>query len=188
MLLFVRAQREGLTAKDVAQALSIPVTVARWRLERLADAGFVQTAFERRSRGRPAKIYSAAPETAQIEFPARRYERLVSLLMRNRDLHEVGSKFGAELAESAGLRPGAGLDALCRELGKLGFQASRAGDELVSATCPLRPIVVADTDASAIDEGMWSALVETAVGASGAKCSTHDCFDRSRPCRIAISP
>jgi predicted ArsR family transcriptional regulator len=187
-LLYVRSQSHGVTAGETARALDVPRTAARWRLEKLASAGLLETAFERRGRGRPAKTYSAAAETAQIEFPERRYERLVSLLVHGGDLHEVGAEFGRELVAGR-LRRGAGLETLCEILGELGFQASvsRDGTEIVSATCPLRPVVVGDPDTGAIDEGMWSGLVETAVGAAGAKCETHECLDASRPCRIAIS-
>lgn len=189
MLLFIRAQPQGITAKEAASALSIPVSVARWRLEKLAGAGLVHAAFERRARGRPAKLYSAAPEAAQIEFPARGYERLVSLLLRHRNRRKVGAEFSRQLAESIGLRAGSGLEALCHALGKAGFQASVSPDRkaILSTTCPLRPIVVADPDAREIDQGMWSALVGTATGAVGAKCSTHDCLDPRATCRIEVA-
>jgi predicted ArsR family transcriptional regulator len=190
-LLYIRGQSGPVTAAQVAQALSVPVTVARWRLEKLVGAELVRSAFERRGRGRPAKTYLAAPQTAQIEFPPRRYETLVSLLMRRRkrgDLHKIGKEFGRELAHSAGVRRKGGLDELCRSLGKLGFQASASedGTEIVSATCPMRPLVVADPEARAIDEGLWSGLVEAALGGATATCTTHGCLDGDGPCRIAV--
>ena len=194
-LLFVRAQAQPVTASRTAQALSLPVSVARWRLEKLVDAGLVRGAFERRRTGRPAKLYSAPPETAQIEFPARRYEKLVSLLLRRRttrSLHEIGAAFGHELAESAGVRRGSGLEGLCRGLGKLGFQAtvvsaSEREAELASATCPLRPLVIADPAARAVDEGMWSGLVESALDGAHATCRTHGCLDGEGSCRIEVA-
>ncbi len=181
-----------MTAGEVAETLSVPMTAARWRLEKLVDAKLVRSAFERRGRGRPAKTYAAAPQTAPIEFPARHYEQLVSLLMRRRrksDLRKLGTEFGRELAASAGLRLGAGPEGLCRSLGKLGFQASASPDgaEIVSATCPMRPLVVADPEARAVDEGMWNGLVEAAVKGAKATCSTHGCLDGRAPCRIVVS-
>src|SRR5205809_3810619 len=99
------------------------------------------SAFERRSgrtgpgAGRPAKSYAAAAETAAIEFPRRRYETVVRLLVdalprrtRTRHLAEVGERFGAELARAARLRRAAtmqsALGQVCRALGRLGFQAA----------------------------------------------------------------
>jgi predicted ArsR family transcriptional regulator len=191
VFLLARSRRQ-VTATEVAEELSVPRTVARWRLERLASAGLLQTGFERRRAGRPAKVYSAAPEAGQIELPSHRYERLVSLLLHRRrksELRQVGGEFGRELADSIGLRRGAGLEALCRGLGELGFQAAVAqdGTTLLSATCPMRPVLVADPDARAVDEGMWSGLVERAIGKRQVQCRTHDCVSADGPCRIEVA-
>lgn len=208
--LFVRGQDRPVTADDVACALAVSRAVARWRLEKLAAAGLVTVAFERRSgrsgpgAGRPAKTYAAAAETAAIEFPARRYEALAGLLIealpdrgRSEQLVQVGIEFGRQLAAAAKVptaRTTAGaLRALSRALGRLGFHAAieSVSDEqavIVSATCPLRPLVAAEPTARAIDEGMWRGLVEAVGnGAARAKCSTHDCLDADRPCRIVVT-
>lgn len=211
-LLLVRGAPSPVTAAEVADQLDVPRSAARWRLERLADAGLLATSFERRSgragpgAGRPAKLYAAAPETAAIEFPARRYEALVRTLIGavphrglSRRLREVGHEFGAELARAARLRPAAttptALRRVCSALGRLGFQAtveSITANEaiIVSRTCPLRPIVIGDPAARAIDEGMWSGLIAAAVrGAepSGIVCGTHNCLDGGAPCRIVVA-
>jgi len=211
-ILLVRAAPNPLTADDVAARLGISRSVARWRLERLVEAGLVAVDFERRSgrsgpgAGRPAKTYAAAPETSAVEFPRRRYEALVSRMLdalpqrgRTKQLDQVGYAFGLELGEAAHLRPGASfrtsLERLCRGLGRLGFQAaveSVSDDEavIVSATCPLRPVVVAsDAEARALDAGMWRGLLAAAAGpaaAADARCATHDCLDARSPCRIVV--
>jgi predicted ArsR family transcriptional regulator len=207
-LLFVRAQGRPATADDVAIELAVPRTVARSRLERLASAGLVVTGYERRNgrsgpgAGRPAKTYAAAAETTALEFPPRRYESLIRLLIdtlpqrrRARQLADVGYAFGLELARAARLRrEGAlprALERLCRGLGKLGFQASLesvAGDEavIVSATCPLRPVVTAGAEARAVDEGMWRGLTASAPTSRHAftarrtTASTRTCLAGSR--------
>jgi predicted ArsR family transcriptional regulator len=211
-LLFVRAQPAPVTAGGVASALGVPRTVARFRLERLADAGVVVAAFERRTgrsgpgAGRPAKIYVAAAETRAVEFPARRYEKLIALLAaglprprRALQLAEIGAAFGAELAREAGLRPAktlpAALASLCRGLGRLGFQAhvesvSDRSAEIVSATCPLRPLVFADRETRALDQGMWQGLIAATMGEErlrSARCETEGCLDDTAPCRIVAS-
>jgi predicted ArsR family transcriptional regulator len=208
--LFVRAEGRPITADEVAAALSFSRSAARWRLERLVDAGILVSAFERRSgrtgpgSGRPAKTYAAAAETTAIEFPRRRYETLARLLIgvlphrdRTRRLAEVGERFGAELAQASRLRPSASvrtaLERVCRGLGRLGFQAaveSVSADEatIVSATCPLRPVVAEDPAARAVDEGMWRSLIAAAAGEQAASvvCRTHDCLDGHAPCRITV--
>jgi len=211
-VLLVRAASKPLTAGDVAERLDISKSVARWRLERLVEVGLVSVEFERRSgrsgpgAGRPAKTYAAAPETTVVEFPPRRYEALVGGLVdalpqrgRTKHLDRVGYAFGLELGRTARLRPAAtiraSLDRLCRGLGRLGFQAavesvSAGGAVIVSATCPLRPVVVAETDARALDTGMWRGLLAAAAGptaAAAARCTTHDCLDAHAPCRIVVA-
>ncbi|HEY2779035.1 MAG TPA: helix-turn-helix domain-containing protein [Gaiellaceae bacterium] len=210
--LLVRGAPKPLTADDVAERLDISRSVARWRLERLVDAGLVIAGFERRSgrsgpgAGRPAKTYAAAPETTAVEFPRRHSERLVNRLVdalpqrgRAKHLDQVGYSFGLELGRVARLRPAttirASLDRLCRGLGRLGFQAAvesvtDVDATIVSATCPLRPVVVTDTDARALDAGMWRGLLAAAAGpkvAVAARCTTHDCLDTDAPCRIVVA-
>ena len=210
-LLFVRGQPRPVTAGEVADALATPRTVARWRLERLTAAGLLVARFERRSgrsgpgAGRPAKTYTAAPETAPIEFPPRRYELLLSLLVnalppRTRvvQLDAVGAAFGRELARAARLRPAStirtGLERVCRALGELGFHAaldavSSQEAVIVSATCPLRPLVVTEPATRALDIGMWRGLVAAAIGDGGTPavgCETESCLDAGEPCRIRI--
>src|SRR5436305_13757541 len=76
-VLLVRAARNPLTADDVAEQLDVARSVARWRLERLAEAGLVTVEFERRTgrsgpgAGRPAKTYGATPATGGLGFPRR---------------------------------------------------------------------------------------------------------------------
>src|SRR4051812_23263519 len=71
---YVRAQPAATSADEVAAALGVHRNVARARLERLAEAGLVVAAYERRTgrsgpgAGRPAKLYRPAPEMEAIEF------------------------------------------------------------------------------------------------------------------------
>src|SRR6185312_16845966 len=118
---------------------------------------------------------------------------------RARHLDRVGYSFGIELGRVARLRQAAtmraSLDRLCRGLGRLGFQAAveSVGEReavIVSATCPLRPVVVSDNGARALDAGMWRGLLAAAAGpkaAAAARCSTHNCLDAQAPCRIVVA-
>src|SRR5205823_1345570 len=120
VLRLVRRRQAPPTAADVAGELGLPRSVARWRLERLVEHGLLVPQFTRRSgrsgpgAGRPAKAYAVAPEKAPLEFPRRRYEELLRLLIeavptggRAGRLAEVGAAFGRELALAAGVRPAA---------------------------------------------------------------------------------
>jgi predicted ArsR family transcriptional regulator len=199
-LSLLRAAAEPLTVDDVAAELDLPRSVARWRLERLAGAGLLVTGFAERSggpgAGRPPKTYAPAPETEALEFPPRRYERLLALLagtVPKRRLGDVGETFGRELAREARIRSGARPFArVCAGLGRLGFQASvehedADGAVVVTPTCPLRPLVLADDAARAIDQGMWRGLVAAALGApADVRCHAEGCHAPTESCRVTI--
>ena len=75
------------TAAEAADTLGVHRNVARSRLDRLAEAGFLAVAGARPSgrsgpgAGRPAKVYRVAPEFEGIEFPDRRLADLIGLLV-----------------------------------------------------------------------------------------------------------
>jgi predicted ArsR family transcriptional regulator len=195
----------------VAAGLGVSRSVSRWRLERLLQSGLLEAAFVSRGgrrgpgAGRPAKTYVVTPETAALEFPARRYEQLLRLLIhavpergRARRLGETGIAFGRELARAGGLRPAAraatAVDRICGALGALGFQASAesVSDDravLVTPTCPLRPLVVAAPAARELDQGMWRGLVAEALrgeDVAAVRCETHECLAQDAPCRVVV--
>ena len=201
---FVRGRSQPPTAKELAAALGISRSVARWRLERLVETGHLRPVFARREggpgAGRPPKRYEVVPETEALEFPRRRYVELLRLLLEalpgGREV-DIGAQFGRELAREAGLkeaaRPVTALERVCGAMGKLGFQVSVESVErdqfvLVTPTCPLRPLVVTAPGAREVDQGMWRGLVQEALrNAKSIRCETHDCLSGGSPCRIAIT-
>jgi predicted ArsR family transcriptional regulator len=206
-LVLVRGERRAVSIDEVAAAHCIHRSVARRRLEQLAASGLLVAGFERRTgrsgpgAGRPAKVYSPAPETSGVEFPERRYPELVGLLLDTvpkRRREDVGVRFGTMLAAAAGVRqvadPRLGLERLCDAVGSLGFQTrleSLGGDraEIVTPTCPLRPLVVADARAGDVDRGVWRGLVAAALEGvlpEDVSCVAHDCLEPCASCRIVI--
>lgn len=201
-VLFARSCSQPVSADDVAARFGIHRSVARSRLDRLAEAGLLTVGFERRTgrsgpgAGRPAKIYGVPPETEALEFPDRHYERLLGRLVdalpppgRVDTLARAGAEFAHDLAagEPTG-EPGdprAAAERACAILGRLGFQAAveSAADgrvTITTPTCPLRPLVIANPEAAAIDRGMWAEL----VGASS--CETCDCLDGHASCKVVL--
>jgi len=210
-LLFARASERPVTADELAAAQGVHRNVARSRLERLAEAGLLLASFERRTgrtgpgAGRPAKTYSVAAELTAIEFPQRRYETLLRLLVgalpargRERRLREVGEEYGRTLAAAAGIRPvtdvSRALERVCEAVRRLGYQATveqAVAEEAVIATptCPLRPLVRELPEAAEIDRGMWAGLVEVALrdtAAAAVQCETQDCLDDHASCRVRL--
>jgi predicted ArsR family transcriptional regulator len=185
-LAFVRASERAVTADELAAHEVVHRNVARSRLERLATAGLVEAEFEPRpggrGAGRPAKTYRAAPELQAVEFPAHHYSDLVALLADGRgDLREVGAAFGRRLAKTAELDRKQSLEEVCAGLRRLGFQATREDDVIVTPNCPLRPLVAAQPQLAAVDEGMWAGLV-----GGRATCTAEGCLDPTAPCRIRV--
>jgi predicted ArsR family transcriptional regulator len=212
VLLYARGRRDSFTAQDVAVALGLHHNVARSRLDRLAETGFLAVTLERRGgrrgpgAGRPAKVYRVAPELEGVEFPERRFAELIGVLVeklparvRERTLREAGEDFGRSLAAAARLQASAnvrtGLERVCNALGSLGFQVSVDSLEadmaiLETPTCPLRPLVVKRPDAGTIDQGMWAGLVERGirgVSADRVQCETPRCLSKDAACRILLS-
>jgi predicted ArsR family transcriptional regulator len=212
-LLFARAQPLPVTADELAAAEKIHRNVARNRLERLAEVGLLIPAFERRTgrggpgAGRPAKTYRVAPELSAIEFPKRRYEQLIGLIVdalpkraRGKRLDELGAAFGRVMAEEAGLTPATtfptALKRVCAALARLGYQATVAeatGDRglITSATCPLRPLIRARPELKMLDGGMWSGLVAHAFAVTDVgeiHCATDDCCHSDNvDCRVELT-
>jgi predicted ArsR family transcriptional regulator len=211
-LLFARAQTRAVTADDVAATHRIHRNVARSRLERLAEAGLLIPSFERRTgrsgpgAGRPAKTYRVAPELSAIEFPERRYEQLIGLVVdalpkptRGQRIREVGIAFGRELARRARLHSAntfaTALRRICAALGRLGYQASVvevSGHRAVirTATCPLRPLVRAYPHLAELDRAMWQALVARSLGGAEVEqisCDTRNCHSDHEDCQVLVT-
>lgn len=211
-LLFARAQARPITADELAAAQQVHRNVARSRLERLVEADLLAAGYERRTgrsgpgAGRPAKTYAVVPELETIEFPARRYETLLGLLLdavpshgRCERLREVGFAFAAELARTARLQPATtlrtGFERMCEAVRSLGYQVSVArvtedGAVIETPTCPLRPLVRARPEAAEIDRGMWAGLAARAIDGvevEGVECETRDCLADHDSCRVLIT-
>lgn len=209
-LLFARSRDRAVTADELAEEQGIHRNVARSRLERLVEAGLLEPGYERRSgrsgpgAGRPAKTYAVAPSLGSIEFPRRRYEALLGLMIdalpergRAKRLHEIGVAFGDEIAAAGLLRPAksraAAFERVCAAVGRLGYQASVEeltddGAVLATPTCPLRPLVRSQPDAAELDRGMWAGLVARASGGdvTHVECETKDCLLDHASCRVRI--
>jgi predicted ArsR family transcriptional regulator len=209
-LSYALAQARPVTADDLAEAQGVHRNVARSRLERLVEAGLLASSYERRTgragpgAGRPAKLYAVKPHLRAIEFPDRRQDKLVGLLLdrlparsRSARLREVGREFADDLRVEAGIRPAktlaTGARRMCAAISSLGFHATvvHVGDgvvELETPICPLRPLVRERSVAAELDRGFWSGLLAGAlsgVASSRISCQTCHC-DEDGPCRVIL--
>ena len=210
-LAFALAHPRPVTADELAASGGTHRNVARSRLERLADAGLLARGSERRSgrvgpgAGRPAKTYAVTPHVRAIEFPQRRYEKLLALVVdalpknsRRQRLRALGAAFADELLRPVRLKPAKTLataaQRLCAAVRKLGFHAAVAevGDGVAvieTATCPLRPLVREHSGVAELDGGMWARLAAHAldgVEAGNIACATDACHGEGS-CRVTLT-
>ena len=106
---YVAAQGREVGRNEAAEATGVARTLAAHHLDRLAEAGLLDTGSRRLTgrsgpgAGRPAKVYTRAREERAVSLPARDYRTAAELL--------------AEAAEQAGLD--AGLCAAARRRGEV---------------------------------------------------------------------
>ena len=122
----VAASNEPVGRDDAVEALGISRELAAFHLDRLVEAGLLQTEYRRRNgrtgpgAGRPAKLYRRADRVVEISLPARRYDRAAELMATAigrlgavsgmetlaRVARERGTAVGAEAMRGAGRRSG----------------------------------------------------------------------------------
>jgi predicted ArsR family transcriptional regulator len=111
---YVAAQAEPVSRNDVAAAVGIGRTLAAFHLDKLAEAGLLETAYAPRpggpGAGRPAKLYRRSDAELMVSLPPRDYRLLAAVL--------------ASAVEQAGAEPAA--YAAAREQG-----AKLAGGEII---------------------------------------------------------
>jgi predicted ArsR family transcriptional regulator len=207
----VLSQPHPVTADELAAAQGTHRNVARSRLERLAEAGLLTPAYERRTgragpgAGRPAKTYAVTPLLRSIEFPQRSYEKLIGLVVdalpartRAERLRQLGAGFAAELLRTVRLPPAktlaAGGERVCAAIRELGFHATvgevRDGVAVIeTAACPLRPLVRERAGIAELDRGMWIELAARALAGvepGMIECDTDACLGDGS-CRVTLS-
>ncbi|MGX1792757.1 helix-turn-helix transcriptional regulator [Microbacterium sp. NPDC055312] len=154
----VVGQPDAVTREAAATALGVPAHMARFHLDKLVDAGLLETEFRRLSgrtgpgAGRPSKLYRRAVGTVSISLPERRYDLVGHVLasaieragegMPLRDaLDQVSHDEGRSIAESAADAADRDeIDRLTSVLTAQGFEPRREadgdGDAVILSNCP----------------------------------------------------
>jgi len=153
----VRASVEPLTATLVAKEFGIHPNVARHHLDRLTEEGYLEVTRRRPTgkagpgAGRPAKCYTATDKEIDLQFPTRRLDILIDLLVRivlrlapgdgQQVALEMGREFGRELA--AGMAPrttdlSTSLEVVATMMQAEGFEiiVDPSGVKLLTQHCP----------------------------------------------------
>ncbi len=179
----VREAHKPVTANQISSSFDIHPNVARHHLDRLCTEGFVRVSdrkIETPAAGRPAKRYEVTEKAVNIQYSARKYDRLAELLTqvitqlddgKANDIAEtIGHEYGMELASEIGLPSDDGFEeaalAVARAMmGKgLGASTDPVENRIVAQFCPLcssgssLPAIVCK-----IDSGIVRGLLESAA-------------------------
>ncbi|MFD5213266.1 helix-turn-helix transcriptional regulator [Microbacterium sp. NPDC058345] len=150
---YVVAQQDAVGREAAAEAVNVPGHMARFHLDKLVEAGLLDTEFRRLSgrsgpgAGRPSKLYRRVDRTVALSLPERRYDLVGHLLALaieraaqgvdlDTALHEVAHAEGLRTAASA---PSAEEDELARAADVLdahGFEPRATDAAILLANCP----------------------------------------------------
>lgn len=160
----VVAADHALSREEAATAAGVSRALAAFHLDRLAEAGLLDTEYRRLSgrsgpgAGRPSKLYRRGSREIRVSLPERRYDVPAELFaeaieaiagteppapLRNA-AHGLGEALGKDARASAGPRPGRrrlrnALEATLRERGYEPFETPSG--EIRLRNCPFHALV-----------------------------------------------
>jgi predicted ArsR family transcriptional regulator len=194
--LFVRDNDDGVTASGVADHFALHPNVARHHLDKLAAGGYVEVSIERNGKsgaGRPSKRYRIAERTADMAFPVRSDDLILSLLGRALDLlpreqaeamaEEIGRQYGQAMATgitgddvATGHRSlRSALTAVADALTAHGFaaHAEQRHNELriINNHCPFGDVAIEHPVICAVDRGMVKGMLSALYGETSPEIS-----------------
>ncbi|MFF3666561.1 helix-turn-helix transcriptional regulator [Microtetraspora malaysiensis] len=146
---FVAERGREVGRNEAAEALGIQRTLAAFHLDKLADAGLLETDFRRLGErtgpgsGRPAKVYRRAGVERLVSLPPRDYRALalmmaevVDLLGAEEEAERVARRAGERLARAAfPADKGGDVAAL---LAERGYEPYEEGGRIRLRNCPFR--------------------------------------------------
>lgn len=179
---YVVAQPGDVSRDEAAAAAGIQRQLAAFHLDKLVDAGLLDTTYRRLSgrtgpgAGRPAKLYRRSPAERAVSLPPRKYDLVAELLAGAVEeegarparvaLSDGARQFGRRLGEQirSGVGPRAGrerrLNALAESLDDYGYEPRREGRSVRLGNCPFHRLAEGHRDLVC---GMNLALVEGVV-------------------------
>ncbi len=183
----VVASGKAVGRDDAVAALGISRELAAFHLDRLVEAGLLETEYRRLSgrtgpgAGRPAKLYRRAAHEVEISLPARRYDRAADLMATalarlagasgSEALADVarerGTAVGIEARRLLGRRRGSlrSLTGLVDVLRGAGYEPQIESDGTVwLRNCPYKVLVADHRDLTCGMNLTWAEGVVTGLG------------------------
>ena len=179
---FVAAQPGEVSRDEAAAAAGIQRQLAAFHLDKLVEAGLLDTSYRRLTgrtgpgAGRPAKLYRRSAAERFVSLPPRKYDLAAELLAEAVEeagdrparvaLADVARQFGQRLGEQILSRLGSRasrerrLSALAESLDEYGYEPRREGRSLRLSNCPFHALAEGHRDLVC---GMNLTLVEGVV-------------------------
>lgn len=203
----VAGSREPVGRDDASELLGISRELAAFHLDRLVEAGLLDTEFRRRGgrtgpgAGRPAKLYRRASREVAVSLPPRSYDVAAEVLATAFDrlagtsaaeavtsvARERGAAAGREARLSSGRRPGrrrlrAGMVDVLRAAG-YEPEIDTAEGTVILRNCPFDSLVA---DHRELTCGMNLAWTEGVVGALGDSTATVELAPGPGRCCVLV--
>jgi predicted ArsR family transcriptional regulator len=146
----VAGSPESVGRDDAVAALGISRELAAFHLDRLVEAGLLETEYRRRSgrtgpgAGRPAKLYRRAGHEIEVSLPPRHYDRAAALMATA--LRRVAGATGVEALARVAREQGTavGAEARRKAVGARGRRRSLRGLVDVLSGAGFEPRIEAD--------------------------------------------
>jgi len=157
LYLYVSAQADPVGREQAAKALGIPAHQAKFHLDRLEEAGLLESEYVRLTgrsgpgAGRPAKVYRRRAAEISVTLPGREYALAGELMATAIDdaarhgtpvaeaLDRAARSRGAEMGTAA-TGSGTPLETATEALRTLGYEPRIENDEVVMANCPFHAL------------------------------------------------
>jgi predicted ArsR family transcriptional regulator len=184
-----------LATADIADTLGLHVNTVRPHLERMREVGLLDVqSVNRGAVGRPQHRYSLAADAPSLGLESPTFALLARMLLRAAAIAGTGAEDAADAGREQGRSDGARaagrpcLDALVRELDRLGFDpavaASDDGATVGFAHCPFRELAEANPDlVCSLHRGLVEGFVEMVGG--GEVVAFRTLVDRD-PCQVEL--
>jgi predicted ArsR family transcriptional regulator len=204
----VTAGSEPVGRDDAVAALGISRELAAFHLDRLVEAGLLETEYRRRSgrtgpgAGRPAKLYRRAGREVEVSLPSRRYDRVADLMATALDrldgetakatlaavARERGIAAGVDARRQAGRRAGhvRTVAGLVEALEDAGYEPRTTTDRTIGLrNCPYDALVA---DHRELTCGMNLAWAEGLVGGLGVPAVDVELAPEPGRCCVVFHP
>jgi predicted ArsR family transcriptional regulator len=162
LYLYVSGQQAPVSREQAARALDVPAHQAKFHLDRLEEAGLLESEYVRVSgrsgpgAGRPAKLYRRRSDEISVSLPAREYELAGELMAEAiEESAATGTPVAEALARVARSRggdigrhaagPGSSSEIVSEVLSRYGYEPRVEDGRLVMANCPFHGLAATHT-------------------------------------------